>query len=178
MVETLRGECRIFRHVPEISEQLGQNEEPSVGPAASLDNEGTEIAGRGTIGQSLRVVKEPPSSRHQIDRRFRIFNHRAILNVATNHSMCGRLCDANVFQSGLPEECIRANPKCGAEVGEALMQEILNVGGRSGGSFEQARCVWNGTVGSLRDRESFIARLLHDLNETDGIVRQNETVRI
>ena len=58
------------------------------------------------------------------------------------------------------------------------MQEELNIGRGSSCSFQQARRVRDGAIGSLRHGESFIARLLHDLDEADGIVRKDETIRI
>lgn len=51
-----------------VTDQLGHNQEPTVGPPMPLNEQRTEVGWRGAVGQPFGVVVQSPSTRHQVDR--------------------------------------------------------------------------------------------------------------
>ena len=58
------------------------------------------------------------------------------------------------------------------------MNNVLDVGGGAGDAFQSAAGAWKGAVGCLRHGNAFVARLLGEVHETQGIVGDDDTVGI
>src|SRR5207247_10215246 len=58
----------------QVAQQLRQDDEPAVGPAPTLDQQGTEIRRRRAVGEALGVIVELPAAAYEVDARLGVLD--------------------------------------------------------------------------------------------------------
>ena len=124
------------------------------------------------------MVMQRPSFGEEIDGRFGIFNDRPVLDIAANDMPTFVGFDADLFERRLSQQGIGPDPKSRTEVGEALVHEILNIGGGSGGSLQYTRGVGEGAIGRLSDGHPRVVGLFHQSDQRAGVVGFQQAVGI
>lgn len=156
----------------QVAQQLGQDDQPTVSPAAALDDQRAEVGRGGAVSQALRVVVELPAAAGQIDARLRVLDHRTVLDVAFDRVASLNLGDHDIIQGLAADEGIGAHPVGGLVAGEALVNDVLDIGGGAGQPLQRAWRAAEGTVGRLRHGDARVARLLQQVDQAQGVARQ------
>src|SRR5437867_3561031 len=166
------------RRGPQETPEVRHDQQPAVGPAAPLDEQGAEVRRRGAKGHPLRIVVELPASPPQVDRGFGVLDHGTVVDeyATLEAALVPHL--GNLLQRGLPYHRVCTDPERRTEVREALMHLILDVGGGAGHALEHAWRAGKGAVGRLDDRDSAMLAPRQTVCESQNVLRMHDRVGI
>ena len=150
--------CRAHLRFPfgTKAKQVGENNQPTVRPASTLNYQRAEIRWRRTVGQPLRMVEQSPPFSREVDRRPGILNHCLVLDIDANIASLPVIDHADVLQRLKSQQRIRADPKRRIKGGEALMDKVLYICRRASYTLKRAGSARTRRIGRLRDRELWI----------------------
>src|SRR5437879_11573319 len=122
-----------------MANQFRQDDETTVGPAPSLNDERAEIRRRRAERQPLRVIVELPPTIDEIHGRLRVFDHGPVLNELADRIAALDFDNGDVFERALAGQRVRTDPERRSIVGEPLMDDELNIRGGTGDPLESSR---------------------------------------
>src|SRR5207253_11255485 len=108
--ESLGRPERSPRSAREVAQQLRQNDQPAVRPAAPLDQERAKIGWRSAEGESFGIVVELPAPLDQVNAGFRVLDYGSVLNVDIDGEAALHLGDDDVFEGRLAPERSGTHP--------------------------------------------------------------------
>src|SRR5579859_1483128 len=130
-------------------EQAREDNQTTIGPPPSLDHKSPKIRRGRAVSQSLRMIVQTPAARHEIDGRPRVFDQGLVLDEDRNlmTALFGKspdLVDRCETKNG-----IGANPERRVIRSEALVDQVLNIGGRASHTLQHRRRVRIGGIRTL-----------------------------
>src|SRR5688572_3491795 len=137
--EAFSGLLQRIASPEQMTQELGQNDETPVRPAAPLNQESPEVRRRRAEGESLGEVMQLPSLGEQVDARLRVLDHRSIRDVSFDFNSILVLALADIDERLHAKERVRADPISAAVLGEALVDVVLDVGGDAGDALQHSR---------------------------------------
>ena len=158
--------------------QLGQDQQAAVGPAAPLDAQRAEVRRGGAVAEPLRVVVQPPAVQPHVDRGLGVLDGRAVLDVLLDLVVAdvGRLGD--LVERLLADDRVRADPERGVVVGQALVHDVLQVGGRAGDPLQPGGGAGERAVRRLRDGDVLVLLLLEQVHQPQAVLGQQHAVGV
>src|SRR3954447_26950184 len=162
----------------EIAKKLRKDEQPAVGPAPALDDQGAVVRRGRAVGEALRMVVQPPAASDEIDAGLGVLDDGAILNELAYEPAVVERVPGDGLERGLAQERVGADPVRRVVGREALVDDVLDVGRRSRDALHRRRGAGYRTVGRLRDRDALVAGLLHHVDQPARVARQEQAVGI
>ena len=158
--------------------ELRQDQQATVGPAATLDDQRPEVRRGGAVAEALGVVHQRPAVGADVDRRLGVLDDGAVLDVGLDRESADRLDLADVVQRALADHGVGADPEGGVVVAQPLVEDVLDVGRRAGDAFDARGGAAVGRVRGLGDGDPLVALLLEELDQSQAVVAQQHGVGI
>jgi len=161
-----------------LAAQLGHDQQPAVGPAAPLDAQRAEVGRGGAVAHPFRAVVQPPAVHAQVDGGLGVLDDGAVLDEVADLPVpdVGGLHD--VVEGPLADHRVRADPEGGVVVGEALVDDVLQVRRRAGDPLQPGGRAREGAVGSLGDGHVAVLALLEQVHEPQAVFGQQDAVGV
>ena len=114
---------------PRLAVQLGQDQQAAVGPAAALDAQRAEVRRGGAVAEPLGVVEQPPAVDAHVDGGLGVLDDGAVLDVLLDLPVADVGGLGDLVERLLADHGVGADPEGGVVVGQALVHDVLQVGG-------------------------------------------------
>ena len=161
-----------------VLQELRHDQQTAVGPPTALHDERSEVGRGRAVAQPLGVVDQGPAVVGKVDARFGVLDDGTVLHVAAHLVAVDRLDLHDVFERPPPDDGVGAHPERRVVRRHPLVQDVLDVGGRSRETLDTRRGAPERRVGRLRHRDALVLGLLQKVDEPQTVVAQQQRVGV
>ncbi len=114
----------------------------------------------------------------EVHRRLGVLDDRAVTDVRADLPVAQIRRHGDVVEGPFADHRVGAHPEGCVVVREALVDQVLEVGGRPGDPLEAGGRSGEGAVGRLGDRDLAVLLLLEEVHEAQAVLRQEHAVGV